>query len=91
MMKFKTSSTTYKVHGEKTGLDYLVTMQRLKNTPTGNPRFKALVTPLVPYGYEPNGIEYFTYEFLVHGHYYDERTEAQIIVNKMLDKEYKEG
>lgn len=84
MMKFKTTLTTYKVHSEKTGLDYLVTMQRLKNTNSGNPRFMAQVTPLVAFGTEPNGIEYQTHVYMFHGSYHDERTEAQLLIDRIV-------
>lgn len=83
MTKYKASYTTYKVHGEKTGIDYLVTMKRIKNTPSGNPRFEATVTPLVPFGFEPNGIEYLSHDYIFHGHYYDERIEAQFLIDRI--------
>ena len=84
MTKFKKSITTYKVHSEKTDIDYLVSLERIANTNSDNPRFMAQVTPLVAFGTEPNGIEYQAYVYMFHGSYHDERTEAQLLIDRIV-------
>ena len=54
--------------------NYIVLLERLKNTPSGNPRFDARVI-------SPSGI---AYHFHFHGHYYSELDESKWIVGELL-------
>jgi hypothetical protein len=69
--KRNTNPTTYVVNGDKS--DYLVTLERLKNTTNGNPRFKATIVDL-------NSYCYHTVSYTFNGHYCGDFGECEWIV-----------
>ena len=64
--------STFQVDG-KLG-NYLVTLERLKNTNMGTPRFKATIVDL-------NSYCFATCQYTFHGHYLGDDGEAEWIVN----------
>lgn len=62
--------------------NYIVTLESLKNTPSGNPRYKAVIV-FEPYkeGSRYNAVYTFT------GHYMGEQKEAEWILDKYLNNE----
>ena len=65
---------------------YLVSLERLKNTPSGNPRFKAAITvlhtkePGTRFSLKQN--YYNTYVYVFHGHYLGDFYEARYSIQK---------
>ena len=62
----------------------IVTLERLNNTASGNPRFKALVTIY------SNGEKQFnntrnTHNYTFQGHYMSDKQEAEWIANKVIE------
>lgn len=63
---------------------YAVTMERIKNTPDGGPRFKALITNIAPN--ESDTISPFvarnTYVYTFKGHYMSDEEEAKWVLER---------
>ena len=79
MTKRLTDKTTYLV--ERDGRKYAVTLSRVTNTPSGNPRFEALITDMeaLASGYST------TYTYRFGGHYMGKEDEAAWIVDCHFD------
>lgn len=68
----------------KNNRKYFVTIERIGNTPCGNPRFEArIISNDCPYPLH----EYcFTVKYRFSGHYYDEHAEAEWILEEHLKR-----
>lgn len=73
-MKQLNSIDAYSIKTERN--DYVVTLESLKNTTSGNPRFKAVIITL-----DSNAKEFFNSVYTFNGHYFSRRDEAKHIVN----------
>lgn len=79
MTKRMNNKNSYKVMTVKA--DYIVTLERLKNTYSGNPRFEASIMIVKDYINETTNSDYiFTVCYRFNGHYMNEQNEAKWIV-----------
>ena len=80
MTKRMNNKNSYKVMTVKA--DYIVTLERLKNTYSGNPRFQATIMILKVYNDITITSDNFVYTvcYRFNGHYMSEQNEAQWIV-----------
>lgn len=56
--------------------DYIITLERLHNTPSGNPRFKAVIIHT-----EPGAEAFYNAVYTFNGHYYNNSGEAKYILD----------
>ena len=61
--------------------DYIVVIERIMSMPSGNPRFEARIIS----SYMPGREYLYTVKYRFHGHYYDERSEAEFILIRHLE------
>lgn len=83
------NESTYKITTDRA--TYAVTLEGLKNTAAGQPRYKARITTLCVKGEENNANGFYTRVYTFYGHYTNEATEAGLIVNYMENEIYKKG
>jgi len=62
---------------------YIVTLEKIKNTTSGAPRYKATIINIEP----ERGMNRSAYVYQFTGHYCGERKEAEFILQYHLDKE----
>jgi hypothetical protein len=74
MRKLRSKSlNTFQIN--TTSGNYLVTLERIKNTTSGNPRFEATIIDL-------NSYCFATYKYTFQGHFMSENDEAQWIAER---------
>lgn len=78
-MKRLNNPSSYKIETSKN--IYIVTLQRLKNTTYGNPRFDAVVVCLGSAA-SSGIISYYTIHFIFNGHYLSEYDEAKQLITE---------
>lgn len=88
----KTCFITYMIDTERGR--YLVSMERLKNTKYGQPRFSAVITKILDFKYNDicNNADNccrLSYRYNYTGHYWQEMEEAEYIVRKHEEEQDK--
>ena len=79
-MRRLTNPSTYEVITNRGR--YAVALERLKNTASGCPRFKAVIITLEVFGeYRPEGY-FYSASYSFRGHYMNEQGEAQEVVRQ---------
>ena len=92
MIKRKNQISCYYITGQAGA--YFVTMERLHNTPSGCPKFRAVIIEMRDNHAGiidlEDGASYWNAVYDFTGHYYSERQEAQWIVNYYEESTHKE-
>ena len=79
-MRRLTNPSTYEVITDRAR--YAVTLERLKNSPEGCPRYKAAIITLEIHGEQPPSDCFYTVAYTFKGHYMNEAGEAREIVRQ---------
>ena len=89
MVRRNTNKDTYR--HETNRAIYLVTLERIKNTTNGTPRYSANIITLEVKGEPHNGIFYYTANYTFTGTYAGELKEIEYIVNQYEQELAKEA
>ena len=84
MIKRLTNPTTYEIITNRGR--YAVSLDRIKNTVNGGPRFEAIITVLDVFGETVTAGGFYSARYRFSGHYCSERDEAAQIVNVYEDE-----
>lgn len=79
-MKRLNNKSTYEVITKRAR--YAVTLERLKNTNAGNPRFSANIITLEVFGENPATEYFYTVCYRFNGHYMNDLDEAREVVRQ---------